>query len=161
MNTLLTSLFRHKAWANQGLLDALEALPADIDRMQRAIMVLTLDHTARVDQAFRARLAGETPALEAVVGERPPKLADLRATMAATDAWYVDWAGAASPDDLDEVVEFTFIIDREPGRMTKGEMLAHVLTHSASHRGAIGEMLARLDQPGASDMVTTFVSGRG
>ena len=35
-------------------------------------------------------------------------------------------------------------------------MLAHVITHGASHRGAIGKMLEALKVVGASDMVTTF-----
>jgi uncharacterized damage-inducible protein DinB len=35
-------------------------------------------------------------------------------------------------------------------------MLAHLITHSASHRGAIGKMLEGLNVPGPSDMVTTF-----
>jgi uncharacterized damage-inducible protein DinB len=42
--------------------------------------------------------------------------------------------------------------------MTKGQILAHVITHSASHRGAIGKMLETMNVSGASDMVTTFCS---
>jgi uncharacterized damage-inducible protein DinB len=77
--------------------------------------------------------------------------------MAETDAWYVGYVEAASPAELDQVVEFTFVADGEPGRMTKGEMLGHVLTHANSHRGAIGEMLGRLGAEGAPDMLTTFL----
>ena len=40
--------------------------------------------------------------------------------------------------------------------MTRGDMLAHVITHGASHRGAIGKMLENLGIAGAPDMVTTF-----
>jgi len=40
--------------------------------------------------------------------------------------------------------------------MTKADMLAHVITHGAAHRGAIGKMLEDLGVPGVSDMVTTF-----
>jgi uncharacterized damage-inducible protein DinB len=36
-------------------------------------------------------------------------------------------------------------------------MLAHVITHAASHRGAIGQMFEAQGLPGADDMVTTFV----
>jgi uncharacterized damage-inducible protein DinB len=36
-------------------------------------------------------------------------------------------------------------------------MLAHVITHGASHRGAIGKLLEQLGVAGASDMVTSFV----
>jgi uncharacterized damage-inducible protein DinB len=154
---LLTSLFEYKAWANQGLITALEAIPEDADRRQRAVIVLTLDHTSIVDRIFKARLIGEAPAFESVVSARPPALEDLRRTIAATDAWYVDYVGAAPPAELDAVVEFTYVADGEPGRMTKGEMLGHVLTHSNSHRGAIGEMLTRLGVAGPPDMLTSFL----
>jgi uncharacterized damage-inducible protein DinB len=154
---LLTSLFQYKAWANQGLIDALETIPDDADRRQRAVIVLTLDHTSIVDQIFKARLVGEAPAFESVVSARPPALADLRRTMAATDAWYVDYVGAAPPAELDEAVAFTYVADGEPGRMTRGEMLGHVLTHANSHRGQIGELLGRLGVGGPPDMLTSFL----
>ena len=64
---LLTSLFRYKAWANQGLIDALETIPEDADRRQRAVIVLTLDHTSLVDRIFKARILGETPPFEITV----------------------------------------------------------------------------------------------
>ena len=63
---------------------------------------------------------------------------------------------ARTPAELESVVEFAFVDDGAPGRMTRGDMLAHVITHGASHRGAIGKMLEGLGVPGASDMVTTF-----
>ena len=155
--TLLTSLCAYKAWANQGLIDALETIPADADRRARAVIVLTLDHTSIVDRIFKARLLGEAPAFESVVSARPPPLDELRQTMASTDAWYVGYVGAASPAELDEVLDFTYVDDGEPGRMTRGEMLGHVLTHSNSHRGQIGEMLGRLGVAGPPDMLTTFL----
>lgn len=154
---LLTSLFQYKAWANQGLIDALERIPEDADRRQRALIVLTLDHTSIVDRIFKARILGEAPAFESVVSSRVPALEDLRRTMAETDAWYVDYVGAAAPAELDEAVEFTYVADGEPGRMTRGEMLGHVLTHANSHRGQIGELLGRLGVGGAPDMLTTFL----
>ena len=156
-NDFLISLFRHKAWCNRGLIEALRAAPADVDRRQMAVILLTLDHTSIVDQLFKARLAGEAePGFEAVVARRLPDLDELGATMAAIDAWFIDYAGRVTSRDLETVVEFKFVSDEDEGRMTKGQMLAHLITHGASHRGAIGKMLEGLNVPGASDMVTTF-----
>jgi uncharacterized damage-inducible protein DinB len=156
-NPLLTSLFKYKAWANQGLITALQGIPPDADRRQRAVAILTLEHTSIVDRIFQARLKGEAPAFEAVVSGRTPALDDLRRTLAETDAWYVGYVDAVSPAELDQVVEFTFVADGDPGRMTKGEMLGHVLTHANSHRGTIGEMLGQMGADGAPDMLTTFL----
>jgi uncharacterized damage-inducible protein DinB len=156
-NDFLISLFEHKAWCNRGLIAALRAAPEDADRGRMAVVLLTLDHTAIVDQIFQARLSGAEPGFEAVVAARLPDLDALAATMAATDAWYLDYARRVTAAELERVVDFTFVDEGDAGRMTKGQMLAHVITHSASHRGAIGKMLEALKVAGASDMVTSFV----
>ncbi|HWA59895.1 MAG TPA: DinB family protein [Caulobacteraceae bacterium] len=156
-NAFLVTLFQHKAWCNRSLVEALRAAPADVDRRQWAVILFTLDHTAIVDRIFRARLAGEPQAETAIVAGRMPDLEGLAGAMAETDAWYLDYVARASPQELETVVEFAFVDDGAAGRMTKGEMLAHVVTHGASHRGAIGKMLEGLQVRGASDMVTSFV----
>lgn len=155
-NAFLVCLFQHKAWCNQRLIEALRAAPDDVDRRQMAVVLLTLDHTSIVDQIFKARLSGTEHGFASVVANRLPELAGLGATMSETDAWYLDYVEQASPADLETMVEFTFVADGEQGRMTKAQMLAHVITHGASHRGAIGKMLEALNVAGAPDMVTTF-----
>ena len=152
----LTATFQHKAWANQRLIGALRGAPADVDRGQMVLALFTFDHTSIVDRIFKARLLGEAPAFEGVIATRMPDLDEMSATMAETDAWYIDYVSAVSPAELETVVDFTFVDNGDPGRMTKAQMLAHVITHSASHRGAIGKMLGEMKVEGASDMVTTF-----
>jgi uncharacterized damage-inducible protein DinB len=154
-NALLIQLFEHKTWCNRGLLDALRAIdPSGVDRVQWATILLTFDHTGRVDRLFRARLAGEPEPFDSTVAARPPALDDMAAAMA--DTWYIAYAARVTQAQLDEAVRFTFT-DGDAGRMTRAEMLAHVITHGASHRGAVGKMLETLRLAGASDMVTTFV----
>jgi uncharacterized damage-inducible protein DinB len=155
-NDLLVTLFEHKAWANRGLVEALRAAPADVDRRGMAVVLLTLDHTSIVDQIFQARLSDAEPGFEAVVAGRVPDIDALGKTLARTDAWYLDYVREVSPAELETVVDFSFVDQGDAGRMSKGQMLAHVITHSASHRGAIGKMLENLKVPGASDMVTSF-----
>jgi uncharacterized damage-inducible protein DinB len=159
-NAFLVSLFEHKAWCNRGLVEALRAAPADVGRRQWAIVLLTLDHTSIVDRIFQARLEGTEAGFDSVVAERRPDLEALGAALAEADAWYLDYVKAVTPAELASVVEFTFVADGDPGRMTKGEILAHVITHGASHRGAIGKMLEGLGVAGAPDMVTSFQSQR-
>jgi uncharacterized damage-inducible protein DinB len=158
-NALLIPLFQHKAWANHEQIKALEEAAKTLSRADLALPLFTFDHTNRVDRAFKARLIGETPDLE-VVATRFPAFSELAETVAATDAWYLDYVSRVTEEDLAETVAFTFIIDGEPGCMTRAEILAHIITHGASHRGAIGRMLETLKVAGAPDMVTTFVSAR-
>jgi len=157
----LVSLFQHKAWCNRGLVDALRAAPAGAARRQMAVALFTLDHTSIVDQIFKARLIGAEPGFQSVVAAELPDLDRLDVTLNEIDRWYIDYVTGVSPADLETAVDFTFVGDGDEGRMTKGEMLAHVITHGASHRGAIGKILETLDVTGASDMVTTFVRSRG
>jgi uncharacterized damage-inducible protein DinB len=125
-----------------------------------AVVLFTLDHTAIVDQIFRARLTGAEPGFDAVVASALPDLDRLEATLSESDRWYIDYVTRVTPAELETSVEFIFVGDGEEGRMTRAEMLAHVITHGASHRGAIGKMLEMLNVEGASDMVTTFVRSR-
>ena len=154
--SFLVTLFQHKAWCNRGLVEALRAAPTDVDRRQMAVILFTLDHTSIVDRIFKAHLSGVAPAFIATIAGTMPDLDTLSRTLAETDAWYLDYAARISSAELETEVAFTFVEDGAPGRMTRGEMLAHVITHGASHRGAIGKMLEGLGVHGASDMVTTF-----
>lgn len=155
-NILLVPLFEHKAWCNQRLVEALRAAPAEADRRQMAVALFTLDHTSIVDRIFRGHLTGTEHGFDSVVASRKPNPDALAVALEETDAWYVDYAARVSTEELATVVAFTFVADGEAGRMTKAEMLAHVVTHGASHRGAIGKMLEAMGVAGAPDMVTTF-----
>ena len=156
-DAFLLSLFEHKAWCDRELIAVLRTVPDNVDRRQFVIILMTLDHTSIVDQLFKARLDGTEPGFKSVVADRIPDLDDLAVTLGDTDAWYLDYVRNLSPDELDEVVEFEFVSDGDPGRMTRAQILAHIIAHGASHRGAIGKMLETLRLAGAPDMVTTFV----
>ncbi|MGH6871349.1 MAG: DinB family protein [Rhizomicrobium sp.] len=155
-NAFLVSLFEHKAWCNTGLAGALRAGRDGMEPMAWAVALLTFEHTHRVDRVFKARLEGTAPGVTAVVGDAVPDLDALARRMAAMDAWYVDYAARVTQAELAGIVAFTYLSDGEPGRMTRGDILGHVITHGASHRGAIGKMLEPLGVAGAPDMMTTF-----
>ncbi|HEX4196797.1 MAG TPA: DinB family protein [Caulobacteraceae bacterium] len=154
---LLASLFEHKAWANQEMFAALRKVPADANRRDMAVILFTLDHLSITDQIFKANISGQSHLFEAVVARAMPNLDELAETVRATDAWYVDYVKSASEAELGESVAFTFVADGMAGRMTREEMLGHVLTHGASHRGAVGKMLEIMQVQGPPDMFTTFV----
>jgi uncharacterized damage-inducible protein DinB len=50
---------------------------------------------------------------------------------------------AASAAELAETLDFRFV-DGSAARMTRGEMLFHVVNHGSYHRGAVGNVLAQL-----------------
>ena len=158
-SSFATSLFEHKAWCNRALVGAIAAAPADVDRRRMAVILLTLDHTWRVDQIFRSRLLGEEVGVSSIVSSEVPSLDELGARLAKTDAWYVAYAGSVPAEALEEAVSFVFVSDGETGSMTRGQMLAHVITHGASHRAEIHRQMKALGLEGAPDgMVTSFLS---
>ena len=159
-NAVLVSLFEHKAWSNQRLVASLRAAPEDVDRGRMAVALFTLDHTSIVDRIFQGHISGADHGYAGVVATRFPELEGLAARLAETDAWYLDYAGRATADDLETVVDFSFVDDGSAGRMTKAQMLAHVITHAAAHRGAIGASLAEMKVAGSPDMVTSLLGSR-
>ncbi len=157
-NPFLVSLFEFKAWANRGFYNALTSQPVDENRREVIVALFTLDHASRVDRVFRARLEGTALPIATVIAEQRPDLQTLSAQVAETDAWYIDYVRGLSDADLDEIITFDFVSDHDKGRMTRGDMLAHVLTHTHSHRASVATMLEPLKIKLPSDMFTSFVS---
>jgi uncharacterized damage-inducible protein DinB len=156
-NAALTQLFEHKAWANRAFYAALLELPQE-RRKEIVVPIFTLDHASRVDTVFRARLEGNPEPLETVIAQKMPKLEELAQTVAGNDEWYVNYVKTTAEAELNEPVEFQFLSDEDKGHMTRAQILAHVLTHSHSHRTAMTQKMADLGIKFPGDMVTTWVS---
>ncbi|MDE2357617.1 MAG: damage-inducible protein DinB, partial [Alphaproteobacteria bacterium] len=86
---------------------------------------------------------------------------ELGERLAATDAWYRAYVAGVTEAELAETITFAFVGDDDAGAMTRAQILAHIITHGAAHRGAIGKMMEDAGIPGAPDMVTTLVSRGG
>ena len=65
-----------------------------------------------------------------------PTLEDLSADIRKSDREYVDYVAALDRGQLAERIDFTFT-DGAPGRMSREEMLMHVITHGIGHRGQV------------------------
>jgi uncharacterized damage-inducible protein DinB len=158
-NALLVAMFETKAWADRGLYDALLAIPDDsgADPVEMFRIRALMDHMTVVDRLFRARIAGEPEPFAGIISPVTPSFAELRGIAAETDDWLLDYARRAMPAELEEVIAFTFT-DGDPGLMTRGEMLGHILTHDAAHRGAIGFSLGRMKLKGGPDTLTSYLS---
>jgi uncharacterized damage-inducible protein DinB len=132
--TTLHRLFRFKAWANDALLTALSQLSPDSPIIGLAIPALS--HTYVVDQIFSAHLRGETHSYASANPDEMPTLAELSADLRASDREYVAYVGLLDHEQLDEMIDFTFT-DGAPARMTREEILLHIITHGVGHRGQV------------------------
>ena len=154
MNGTLQSLFRYKAWANDELLTALAHLGADSRITPLAIKALS--HTYVVDQIFAAHLRRKAHAFTSANLSQMPSLESLSADIRTSDKLYVEYVSALRREHLDEQIDFTFT-DGAPGRMSREEMLMHVITHGVGHRGQVSALMLLNSHTPPADGFTTYL----
>lgn len=150
----LERLFRYKAWANDELLSALARLDAGSPVIPLAIKALS--HTHVVDRIFVAHLRGRPHAYGSANLAQLPSLEDLSTQIRSTDREYVDYVASLDRGQLSERIDFTFT-DDAPGRMSREEMLLHVITHGIGHRGQVSAVLLLDSRAPPADGFTTYL----
>lgn len=157
MNGILVSLFAYKAWADTELLAALDTFDSERHPDTFHAMLHTLDHANVVDRIFRSHLSGTaTSQFKATHSEPMPSLVELREIVRSTDDWYLRFASSISAEHLKHRMHFTFT-DGDQGSMSGEEMLLHVITHGAYHRGSIGQILEEAGASSPPDSLTKFL----
>ena len=151
----LKSLFAYKAWANSELFALLATLPPSQAEPLHAC-IRTLNHVYVVDRIFRAHLCAEPRPFDATNTKETPSLSRLQTEVEATDAWYVHYLAQLAEASLAETLSFTFT-DGDAGRMTREEILLHVITHGGYHRGNVGQMLKSISVAPPRDLYTKFL----
>ena len=136
-------LTRYNAWANKLIFDAVAALPEGEATKERQSlfknMVHTLNHNYVIDLIWQAHLEGREHGFEARNTKTHPPLDELWRKQRVIDDWYIAWSDALTDAALEEEVRFT-LIGGNPGVMTRGEILLHIVNHTAYHRGFVGDM---------------------
>jgi uncharacterized damage-inducible protein DinB len=150
---LLTSLLRYKAAANAELVEAIALLP-QTPALAPALRILNHNHV--VDRIFAAHMTGEPHGYADSWSDEVPSLGALAADIRTTDDWYPYYLSTLDDEALAEPVDFTFT-DGEHGRMTRAEILAHVVTHSGYHRAEIGRLLPEIRAVGARDVFAGYL----
>ena len=154
--TLLDSLFHYKASIDDELLDALKLIDAEAHAENFRSALRVLNHAHIVDCIFASNLQKKPHAYTASWSEDAPALADLASAIREINRWYLDYLSRISAPDLEEVVQFTFT-DGEHGRMSREEMLAHVITHSGYHRGEAGRLLPQIESTAMRDVFAGYL----
>jgi uncharacterized damage-inducible protein DinB len=156
---ILSSLYAQKAWANGELFDALASVPAAEHATALHTAIRTLNHIYVVDRIFRAHLLGESHGYAATNTTETPGLGELHFAVAETDSWFENYVTGLGEQDLAESLVFRFT-DGDAGTMTREEMLFHVLTHGAYHRGNVGQVLKDISVTPPRDLLTKFLHVR-
>lgn len=154
--TLLHALFRFKSRSDDELLNALARLPQDRTTQAMTAALRVLQHAHLVDRIFAANLQGQAHTFTASWRADPPAIDDLTSAMRETDMWYLDYTAGITATDIEEHVDFTFT-DGKPGRMSREEMLAHVITHSGYHRGEASRLIPEIEATTMRDIFAGYL----
>lgn len=147
-------LFRYKAWANDELLTTLARLGGESP--VSGLAVKALSHSYIVDRIFAAHLRQEPHAYTSANASEMPTLEDLSADIRESDREYIDYVATLDRDQLAKRIDFTFT-DGAPGRMSREEMLMHVITHGTGHRGQVSAVMLLHAVSSAKDGFTTYL----
>jgi uncharacterized damage-inducible protein DinB len=150
----LERLFRFKAWADNELLNTLAKLGEDSEITELAIKALSHSHV--VDRIFFAHLRGLDHVFTSANPAHLPTLHALSVDMRASDEEYLDYVLGLHRDRLHEVIDFTFT-DGALGRMSREELLMHVIIHGVGHRGQVSAVMLLNGLPPAKDGLTTYL----
>ena len=154
--TLLQSLFRQKAAINEEFFAVIGQVDAEAHAAERQALIRLMNHIHVVDRIFAAHLRGEPHGYAATNTPETPALAALREAVLASDRGYLELVDALTPPQLAQRVDFSFT-DGQRGRMSREEMLGHVITHGSYHRGEVGQMLKRLSATPPRDLFTAYL----
>jgi len=145
MSTICSAprLTRYKRWADELIFQAVRALPEGEATKERPTlfktMLHTLNHIYVVDLVWQAHLEGRKHGISALNVILHEDVEDLWRAQQAADEWYVALSDSLSEPALREIVEFEFI-DGKPGRMSRGDILLHVVNHTTYHRGWVADL---------------------
>jgi uncharacterized damage-inducible protein DinB len=156
MASNLLPLFRQKSWINRELYGSLQALDAPLKASLLPKAIRTLNHIRVVEGIFQGHLSGKSHGFQSTNTDPLPGLDELQFANAELDAWYETYAEKVSSRELSEEISFEFT-DGDRGRMTREEMLLHVLAHSSYHRGQVGQMIKDAGLPPSRDLFTRFL----
>jgi uncharacterized damage-inducible protein DinB len=140
---LLRTLFNYQSWANDELLDKMTQIDPELQNEERHAAIRLINHSYVVSQIFASHLVGAKHNFASDNTWNTPDLKHLSVAVGASDRWYLDYLDTATAQLLSETIPFVFT-DGDRGRMSREEILTHVVTHTSYHRGEVGRIFAQL-----------------
>ncbi len=146
-NNILSMLTHYKAWADELTYSAVAALRYDeiikIRETNFKTILHTLNHVYVVDDIFKAHLTGKTHKYTARNTKNSPTLDELTRATKTMDDWYINLASSLTEPALSEVIEFEFVGGGN-GKMSRAEIIIHVVNHATYHRGFVSDMMYQI-----------------
>ena len=154
--TLLQALFRQKTAINEEFFVVISNVDAEAHAAERHALIRLMNHIHVVDRIFAGHLRGEPHGYETTNTPETPTVDALGGAVLASDHGYLELVDTLTPAQLAQTVDFAFT-DGQHGRMSREEMLGHVITHGSYHRGEVGQMLKRIAEAPPRDLFTAYL----
>ena len=142
-------LVDYQHWANEVLFSSLDHLQADVLDSDQGLFFKsihhTVDHLLVVSQVWLARLQGENLAVNYRVINNPD-WRELKQALRRETRKLQSWLDAQPETFFDGEISFAGS-DGKPLKMSVPEVLTHLFTHYAHHRGQISAVITRLRGP--------------
>ena len=156
INSILASMFRYKIWADDLLFIGLDEFKLRSTEGDFDTAVRLIDHGRIVSRIFLAHLEGSEHYYETTEPDAAPELRELESSVSDTNNRYLEYVNNVSAAMLEEEIRFHFT-DGSTGRMSREEMLCHVLLHSGYHRGEVGRIMTQVMGRSPRDTFTGFL----
>jgi len=139
----------YQHWANDVLFAALDHLQDDAIGGDQGLFFgsihHTVDHMLLVSQVWQARLRGECLTVNDKIINNPD-WRELRHALRRETRKLQAWLEARPPEFFDERINFVGA-DGKPREMWVRDVMTHMYTHYAHHRGQISAVATRLGAP--------------
>ena len=161
MDTATAQLMaNYRIWADTLTYQSVAALPpGEAGKERRTLfksIIGTLNHNYVVDRIWQAHLLGEDHGFGARNMLLYPEVDALWSAQQAMNRWWKDWSEAQTDGSLAEKVHFRFV-NGNPGVMTRGAILLHVVDHATYHRGWVAEMFFEVPAKGPTTDLCVYL----
>lgn len=153
---MLVDAFNYKLWADKRTLEAAALVDAAAYPTEHSFIRQQFNHMAIVEENFKARLLGIIEPHSQSNTETVPDLKTLIGRLNESRDWYRQYVAILKPEQLTEITRFTFV-DGKRGRLSRQEILFHVINHGTYHRGAIGHALDIAGNLRPADTYTLYI----
>lgn len=140
----LRMLIHYKAWADAELFGCVAELsPEQLQQPQPIIfgsLIRTMNHCYLMDRVWKANLTGQQHGITSRNPGDCPDFSSLHTQQMALNQWLIEYMKTLTAPESTEDVEFEFIGGGH-AKMTRSEMLYHLVNHSTYHRGHVADML--------------------
>ncbi|OWW18077.1 DinB family protein [Noviherbaspirillum denitrificans] len=153
---MFIDIFKYKQWADRRTLDAAKSIDGQENSATTSFIRQQLNHMVIVEELFRARLIDDESSHRSTNTEIVPELNELDLRLTQSNEWFIRYVTELDLEALNDQISFQFV-DGRHGRMTRQEILFHIVNHGTYHRGAIGHALDLAKAARPADTYTVFI----